>query len=148
MSPKDLDALLTQPKAPLFHAGAPAHKFETLGIFQKALRARMGAPTSLEDWVKKAQLMNYEAERAEFESYASRKYQGTTGIVHWLLDTPWPSLIWHLYDASFVPSAGFYGAKKANEPLHAVLAYDDRSVIVVNHTREKEPSLTVLGRGF
>jgi exo-1,4-beta-D-glucosaminidase len=146
MSPRDLDALWTKPNAPQFHAGAPGRKFQTLRIFQQALRARLGAPTSLEDWVKKAQRMNYEAERAEFEAYASRKYAGTTGIVHWLLNSPWPSLIWHLYDWSLLPAAGFYGAKKANEPLHALFAYDDRSVIVVNNAMQSEPNLSVVAR--
>jgi len=146
MSPRDLDDLWTKPNAPQFHAGAPGRKFQTLAIFQRALRARFGAPTSLEDWVKKAQLMNYEAERAEFEAYAARKYTGTTGIVHWLLNSPWPSLIWHLYDWSLLPAAGFYGAMKANGPLHAVFAYDDRSAIVVNNTMKSEPNLSVVAR--
>ncbi len=96
--------------------------------------------------MKKAHLLNYEAERAEFEAYGARKYAGTTGIVHWLLNSPWPSLIWHLYDWSLVPSAAFYGAKKANEPVHAVFAYDDRSVIVVNNTPKPEAALSVAVR--
>jgi exo-1,4-beta-D-glucosaminidase len=146
LSPKELDDLVSKPDAPQFHAGAPGHKFQTLGIFQKALRARFGPPANLEDWVKKAQLMNYEAERAEFEAYVGRKYAGTTGIVHWLLNNPWPSLIWHLYDWSLLPAASYYGAKKANEPFHALFAYDDRSIIVVNNTQKSQPKLTVVVR--
>jgi exo-1,4-beta-D-glucosaminidase len=146
MSARELDELWTQPNAKQFHAGAPGHPFETLRIFDTALRARLGASKNLEDWVKKAQLMNYEAERAEFEAYAARKYAGTSGIVHWLLNNPWPSLIWHLYDWSLVPAASFYGAKKANEPMHAVFAYDDRSVYVVNNTGKTEATSSVAVR--
>ena len=47
----------------------------------------------------------------------------------------WPSLIWHLYDLqpSNLP-AGYFGTKKANEPVHIMYAYDDRSIAVVNST--------------
>ncbi len=148
LSDRELVDLWTKPFAPQFHAGAPGHKFETLAIFQKALRARFGPPTSLEDWVAKAQLMNYEAERAELEAFGARKHAGTTGVVHWLFNSPWPSLIWHLSDWSLLPSAAFYGAKKANEPLHAVFGYDDGGVIVVNHTDRGERSLSISARVF
>jgi exo-1,4-beta-D-glucosaminidase len=146
MSARELDDLWSKPDAKQFHAGTPGHPFETLRIFQRALRGRLGGVKSLEDFAKKAQLMNYEAERAEFEAYASRKYTGTSGIVHWLLNNPWPSLIWHLYDWSLVPAASFYGAKKANEPIHAVFDYDDRSVFVVNHTVKTEATSSVAVR--
>jgi exo-1,4-beta-D-glucosaminidase len=137
-----------QPTAIQFHAGTPGMDFQSIGIFNNALAKRLGAPTSLEDWVKKAQLMNYEAERAEFEAYGARKFARTTGLVHWLLNNGWPSLIWHLYDHSLLPAASFYGAKKANEPLHAVYGYDDRSVIVVNNTMKAETGLSVDVRIF
>jgi exo-1,4-beta-D-glucosaminidase len=146
LSPRELDDLWTKPNAPVFHAGAPGHKFETLAIFQRAMRARLGGFRGLEDWVRKAQLMSYEAERAELEAYGVRKYAGTTGIVHWLYNSPWPSLIWNLSNWTLLPAAGFYGAKKANEPVHAVYAYDDRGVIVVNHTQKAEPALSVAVR--
>jgi exo-1,4-beta-D-glucosaminidase len=146
LSSPELDELWSKPDAHHFHAGAPGHPFETLSLFQKALRSRLGPPKNLEDWVRKAQLMNYEAERAEFEAYAARKYAGTSGIVHWLLNSPWPSLIWHLYDWSLVPAASFYGAKKANESVHAILAYDDRSVFIVNNTSKAEPAMSVAVR--
>jgi exo-1,4-beta-D-glucosaminidase len=146
LSPRELDELWSKPDAKQFHAGTPGHAFETLRIFQRALRGRFGGVKNLEDWTRRAQLMNYEAERAEFEAYAARKYTGTSGIVHWLLNNSWPSLIWHLYDWSLVPAASFYGAKKANEPIHAVFAYDDRSVFVVNNTAKAEATSSVAVR--
>jgi exo-1,4-beta-D-glucosaminidase len=142
----ELDSLWMAPMATQFHAGTPGMSFDSLRIFQRALSSRLGAATSLEDWVSKAQLTNYEAERAEFESYGSRRYDRATGLVHWLLNNSWPSLIWHLYDYSLLPAASFYGARKANEPLHPVLAYDDRSVQVVNNTQKAESGLTVTAR--
>jgi len=41
-------------------------------------------------------------------------------------------MIWHLYDYYLRPGGGYYGAKKACEPLHIQYSYDDHSVVVVN----------------
>jgi exo-1,4-beta-D-glucosaminidase len=41
-------------------------------------------------------------------------------------------LIWHLYDWYLRPGGSYFGAKKANEPLHVQYSYDDRSIVVVN----------------
>ncbi len=75
--------------------------------------------------------MNYEAQRAMFEAYGRNKYS-STGVIQWMLNNAWPSLIWHLYDYYLVPSGAYFGTKKANEPLHIQYSYDDNSVAVVN----------------
>ena len=49
-----------------------------------------------------------------------------------MLNNAWPSLIWHLYDYYLVPAGGYYGTKKATEPLHVMYSYNDRSVAVVS----------------
>ena len=41
--------------------------------------------------------MTYEGERAMFEAYGRNKYTAT-GVVQWMLNNAWPSIIWHLYD--------------------------------------------------
>ena len=45
-----------------------------LDRFNDALTTRYGAPTSVEDYAMKSQLMTYEGERAMFEAYARNKY--------------------------------------------------------------------------
>ena len=42
----------------------------------------------------------------------------STGVIQWMLNNAWPSLIWHLYDYYLQPAGGYFGAKKACEPLH------------------------------
>ncbi len=141
LAPTELAALWSEPKAPLFHAGTRGTEFDSLLFFNAALAARHGKPTSLEDYVAKAQLMNYEAERAEYEAYSRNKYAPATGVVHWMLNNAWPSLIWHLYGYDLAPAAGYFGAKKANEPVHIQYSYDDRSVVVVNQTPDAKSGL-------
>jgi exo-1,4-beta-D-glucosaminidase len=51
-----------------------------------------------------------------------------------MLNDAWPSVIWHLYDYYLEPAGGYFGAKKANEPIHIMYSYDDCSIAVVNST--------------
>ncbi|HXS97328.1 MAG TPA: glycoside hydrolase family 2 protein [Candidatus Limnocylindrales bacterium] len=112
-----------------FHAGGGSYK--NVNIFSKALDERYGKVTGLEDFVNKSQLATYEGERAMFEAYGRNKYTAT-GVIQWMLNNAWPSTIWHLYDWYLRPGGGYFGTKKANEPLHVQYSYDDRSVVVVN----------------
>jgi len=84
--------------------------------------------------------MEYDSERAMFEAYSKNKYQ-STGIVQWMLNNAWPSMIWHLYDYYLDSGAGYFATKKACEPLHIQYSYDDQSIEVVNSTYAAAPGL-------
>jgi exo-1,4-beta-D-glucosaminidase len=112
-----------------YHCGGGA--FKNLTIFTEALNKRLGQATGVEDYARKAQIMSYDGERAMFEAYARNKYD-STGVIQWMMNNAWPSMIWHLYDYYLRPGGGYFGAKKACEPLHIQYSYDDRSVVVVN----------------
>ena len=112
-----------------FHAGGG--EFKTMTTFNNALNERYGQATGVEDYAEKSQLMTYEGERAMFEGYRRNKFV-STGVIQWMLNTAWPGLIWHLYDYYLRPAGGYFGTKKACEPLHIQYSYDDRSVVVVN----------------
>jgi exo-1,4-beta-D-glucosaminidase len=116
-----------------FHAGK--ERFTTVNVFTDGLTRRYGPATSLDDYERKAQAMTYDGERAMFEAYGRNKYTAT-GVIQWMLNNAWPSLIWHLYDYYLVPAGGYFGTKKALEPLHVQYSYDDNSVAVVNSTYE------------
>ncbi len=105
--------------------------FGNLNVYNQALDGRYGKATSLEDYVEKAQVMDYEGERAMFEAYGRNKYT-STGVIQWMLNSGWPSLIWNLYDYYLRPGGGYYGTKEACEPLHVQYSYDDHSIVVVN----------------
>src|SRR5271165_3546979 len=105
-------------------------RFQTITFYNSSLENRYGAPRDLNDFVRKAYAMDYEGERAMFEAYERNKLN-STGVIQWMLNNAWPSLIWHLYDYYLVPAGGYYGTKKANEPMHVLYSYNDRSVAVV-----------------
>jgi exo-1,4-beta-D-glucosaminidase len=116
-----------------YHAGG--ERFTTVKVFTDGLNRRYGPASSLDDYERKSQAMTYDGERAMFEAYARNKYT-STGVIQWMLDNAWPSLIWHLYDYYLVPAGGYFGTKKACEPVHVQYSYDDNSVAVLNGTYE------------
>ena len=116
----------------LFHA-AGGQFTHLLDRFNTALTTRFGAPTSAEDYTFTSQLMTYEGQRAMFESYRRNKYV-STGVIQWMLNNAWPSIYWHLFDWYLRPAGGYFGTKKANEPVHVLYSYDDGAVAVVNGT--------------
>ncbi|HTZ46848.1 MAG TPA: glycoside hydrolase family 2 protein [Verrucomicrobiae bacterium] len=128
-----------------FHSGRD--RFATVNVFTEALGKRYGAPTSLDDYERKAQAMAYDNERSMFEGYARKKYT-STGVIQWMQDNAWPSLIWHLYDYYLVPAGGYFGTKKAQEIVHVQYDYDTNSVSVINGTYEPINGLEATARLF
>jgi len=124
-----------------FHAGGG--EFKNVHVFTDALNARYGKAGSAADFTDKSQLMAYEGVRAMFEAYSRNKYS-STGVIQWMLNNAWPSTIWHLYDYYLRPGGGYFGAKKALQPLDPVYGYDDHSVWLVSsqYVDAKELKLT------
>jgi len=112
-----------------FHAGGGGYR--NVNVFTAALQGRYGKAKDLNDYLRKSQAMTYEGERAMFEAFGRNKY-AATGVVQWMLNNAWPSIIWHLYDWYLRPGGGYFGTKKANELLHVQYSYDDGSIAVVN----------------
>jgi exo-1,4-beta-D-glucosaminidase len=111
------------------------YSFGTLHDLDAAISARYGAWSGLGQYVEEAQVQNYETQRAEFEAYIDHSTSSqapSTGIVYWQLNKGWPTLLWDLYNHDYDQAGSYFGAKKANEPLHVLYAYDDGTVSVDN----------------
>jgi len=112
-----------------YHAGGG--EFKTINVFSDALANRYGKSDNVEDFATKSQMQTYEGVRAMYEAYSRNKYQAT-GVIQWMLNNAWPSMIWHLYDYYLRPGGGYFGAKRAMEALHPIYGYDDHSIWVVS----------------
>jgi exo-1,4-beta-D-glucosaminidase len=143
LSPLERETLWKHPEVRQFHAAADWSTFASIAPFDTALAKRYGAPKSLADYVAKAQLENYDNVRAQFEAYNAHRdaAKPSTGVIYWMLNNAWPSLHWHLYDYFMNPAGAYFGAKKANEPLHIQYSYDTRAVVLVNQTLTGEHGL-------
>ena len=118
-----------------YHCTASSSAMNSLDVLMQAVTEQYGAPEGLEDFVRKAHAVDYAGTRAMFESFRVRMPE-TTGIVQWMLNSAWPSLYWQLYDWYGVPTAGYYGTKKACEPDQLLFDYRDRKVYVVSERPE------------
>ena len=117
-----------------------------VATFMKALATQFGAATNLEDFERKAQMMNYVTYRAVFEGFNSRLWTRTSGRLLWMTHPAWPSNHWQIYSSDYDTHAAYYGAKKACEPVHAQLELPDFRLAVVNTTREKRTKLSLRTR--
>jgi exo-1,4-beta-D-glucosaminidase len=125
----------------------PGERFQNLSRYTQAMNATYGPPSNLEDFLRKSQAMAYDGQRAMFEAYGRNKYT-STGVIQWMLNNSWPSLYWHLYDYYLYPAGGYFGSKKACEPLHVQYSYDDRSIVVVNSRQEPFAGLTLAAKVY
>ena len=125
----------------LYHCGTM--QFGNTKIFDSALIQRYGNPSSIQEYIAKAQLQNYEGHRAMMEAYGLNKYNTATGVVQWMLSNPWPSLIWHTYDYYLYPAGTYFGMKKSMEPLHVMYSYKTNEVDIINSLLEKFTGLSV-----
>ena len=104
---------------------------------------KYGTATSLEDFCRKAQMVNMENHKAMFEAYAGA--QGN-GLLMWMSQSAWPSTVWQTYDFYLEPTAGFFGCKKACEPLHILWDANSNKVKVSNNTTANYSGLTAEAR--
>lgn len=148
LTPQELEALWKQPDARQYHASAAWSPFANIAPFDNALARRYGAPGSLEDYVEKAQLENYDNVRAQFEAFNAHMAadRPSTGMIYWMLNSAWPSLHWHLYDYFLNPAGAYFGARLANEQVHIQYSYDTRSIMLVNHTLTRLRGLRAMVR--
>ena len=128
-----------------YHAGGG--EFKNIKVFTDALNGRYGTAKDVRDYATKSQLMTYEGQRAMFEAYAGNRYT-STGVIQWMLNNAWPSLIWHLYDYYLMPAGGYFGTKKACEPIHIQYSYNDKTVMAVNTTYQPQRKLKLTAQVY
>lgn len=101
--------------------------------FMAAMARKFGAATSLEDFERKAQMLNYESHRAIFEGMNSGLWRDNSGRMLWMTQPAWPSTNWQIMSSDYDTHGAYYGFQKAAEPLHAQLDLPDFGVTLVNN---------------
>ncbi|KAK3690390.1 glycoside hydrolase superfamily [Podospora appendiculata] len=145
LSQSDLDDLWKNPNKDLFHMSSATSSFHNRKIYNTALWKRWGAPSSLDDYVLKAQITDYEANRAEFEGFAAlwNAKRPATGVIYWMLTGAFPSLHWNIWDYYQHPAGGYFGAKVGSRVEHVAYDYVHKSVYLINRSLDKQGARTV-----
>ncbi len=100
--------------------------------FLAHLETEFGAATSLEDFERKAQMLDYAGHRAIFEGFAAHLWQPNSARLIWMTQPAWPSMEWNFLSSDYDTQSSFYGTQKACEPVHAQLDLTDSSVDLIN----------------
>lgn len=123
------------PDAWNYHCTTSTTAMNSLDVLTQTINAKYGTATDLNDYLKKADLLNYEGTRAMFEAFRVSTPRAT-GIVQWMLNSAWSSFYWQLYDHYLVPTAAYYAVRKANAPQQLVYNYKDGAAYLVSESPE------------
>lgn len=110
--------------------------------FASIMEKRFGKPQGAEQFTRWAQWLNYDGYRAMYES----SQQQRLGLLTWMSHSCWPSMVWCNYDYYLDPTAAYFGAKKACEPLHVQFNPSKREVEVVNVAAGRHDALRVVAQ--
>lgn len=116
--------------------------------YDEGIKNRYGTPTGIEDYCRKAQLLNIETNKAMYEGWEDNIGEDASGIMTWMSQSAYPSLVWQTYDYYYDLTGAYWGAKKACEPLHIQWNPVDNSVKVINTTRYDQAGLTAKARVY
>lgn len=124
-----------------YHCGRK--EFNTLNWYLRGYENRYWKAENVEEFLQLAQVVNYEAMRAMFESFGVNKPEAT-GVVQWMLNSAWPEMFWQLYDYYLMPNGAFYGTRAGSQPINIAYNYGDKNIYVVNDTYQTVENLTAL----
>jgi hypothetical protein len=116
--------------------------------FMAEMEKEFGAPTSLEDFERKAQMFNYVQHRAVFEGMNAHLWAPNTGRMLWMTQPAWPSSTWQILSSDYDTQASFYAVKKASEVVHVQLDPSNYAVEVANSLPDTKTALTAHARVY
>jgi beta-galactosidase/beta-glucuronidase len=102
-------------------------------LYPQMINDRYGKAVNLADFVRKAQLANYEAYRAMYEGRNAKLYKPCTGVITWMSNPAQPSFVWQLYHHDLEPNASLFAARNACEPVHIQLNEKTGDIEVINN---------------
>jgi hypothetical protein len=109
---------------------------------------QFGAAANLEDFERKAQMLNYVSYRAIFEGLNAGLWTQTSGRMLWMTQPAWPSTHWQIYSSDYDTAAAYYAVQKACEPVHVQMNLPDDRIVVANTTTTPFSRLAVHAEVF
>ncbi len=106
-------------------------------LYPGIVAARYGKIANLADFVRKAQLANYEAFRAMYEGRNAQLFHPATAVITWMSNPAQPSFVWQIYHYDLEPMASYFAVMHASEMVHIQLNEADGQVQVINSKPEE-----------
>lgn len=110
--------------------------------YDRMINQGYGQPKDIEDYCRKAQFVNLESNRAMYEGWLDHMGEDASGIMTWMSQSAYPSMVWQTYDYYYDLTGAYFGIKKACEPVHIQWNPVNNAIKVVNTSRQDVSSLT------
>lgn len=111
-------------------------------IYSASLSSHYGQPQSIQEYCQKAQFLNLDTMKAMYEGWLDHSDKDASGILIWMSQSAYPSLVWQTYDYYYDTTGAYWGAKTACEPIHIYWNQNDERIRVVNTSGTNYPGLT------
>ncbi len=112
------------------------HNWHPYDEMNQHMQAQFGSAANLDDYVRRAQMMNYVDYRAIFEGFNAHLWAPNSGRLLWMTQPSWPSMLWGILTSDYDTQASYYATKKACEPVHVQLDLATNDVQVIDTTRD------------
>lgn len=116
--------------------------------YENYMNSRYGTPGGIEEFCRKAQLLNIETNKAMYEGWLDNLWNDATGLIIWMSQSAYPSMVWQTYDYYFDATGAYWGAKKACEPIHIQWNPETNTVKAINTTLQDLNDLTAEARVY
>ena len=105
-------------------------------LYPAIIAGRYGKIANLADFVRKAQLANYEAFRAMYEGRNALLFHPTTAVITWMSNPAQPSFVWQIYHYDLEPMSSLFAVMHASEMVHIQFNEATGDVQVINNLPE------------
>ncbi|WP_442591067.1 glycoside hydrolase family 2 protein [Pedobacter sp. AW31-3R] len=122
------------------------HNYLGVGYEQHILP--YGKPKSIQDFAKKAQVVNYDQYRGLMEGFSSHMWDWYTGVIIWKTQNPWTSMRGQMYDYYLDPNACLFGLRSGSEMLHSMYNPVDGTVMLVNNGFESKQNVMLVAKAY
>ena len=97
-----------------------------------SIEKNYGKASGIEDFCKKAQLLNLETNKAMYEGWVNNIWNDASGIMIWMSQSAYPSFVWQTYDYYYDLNGAYWGTKSGCEPVHILWNCVNNNVRVIN----------------
>jgi hypothetical protein len=110
--------------------------------YEQSINTRYGQAAGIEDFCRKAQLLNIETNKAMYEGWLDHLWEDASGIMTWTSNASNPTFIWQTYDYFYDLNGAYWGVKKGCEPVHIQWNPVNNEIKVINTSSDDLNGLT------
>ncbi len=122
-------------------------KYHKYISYENAIDA-YGKPKDINDFCRKAQMVNYMQYKSLMEGFSAHSWSWYTGFIIWKTSNPWTALVGEMYDHNLDPNACLYGTKKGGEGFHIMYCPIDSTIMIINNTDSVVPNFEFVIKAY